>query len=97
VKANVNGVDGDNFRPLTLLDWQVHVYGDAAPGTQALCAGRRLALHVFPWRPEMGRIGLRRNAVYLVRPDGYVALVNPEGDDTAVTAYLDARKLTPTR
>jgi hypothetical protein len=97
VKANVNGVDVDNFRPLTSLDWQVHVYGNAAPGIQALCAGRRLPLHVFPWRPEMDRIGLRRNVVYFVRPDGYVALVNPEGDDSVVAAYLDARKLTPTR
>jgi 2-polyprenyl-6-methoxyphenol hydroxylase-like FAD-dependent oxidoreductase len=97
VKANVNGVDVDNFRPLTSLDWQVHVYGNAAPGIQALCAGRRLPLHVFPWRPEMDRIGLRRNVVYLVRPDGFVALVNPEGDDSVVAAYLDARKLTPTR
>ena len=63
----------DNFTPLTSLDWQVHVYGDAAPEIQAMCRERELPLHVFPWRPEMDRAGLRRNAVYLVRPDGYVA------------------------
>jgi hypothetical protein len=43
----------------------------------------------------MGRTGLRRNAVYLVRPDGYVALADPEGSAAAVTSYLDARKITP--
>jgi hypothetical protein len=95
VKVGLNGVDGDNFTPLTSLDWQVHIYGDAAPEMRAVCAGRTLPLHVFPWRPEMGRTGLRRNAVYLVRPDGYLALVDPKGSAAAVTSYLDARKLTP--
>ena len=96
VKADLNGA-GDNFAPLTSLDWQVHVYGDAAPEIQTVCDGRKLPLHVFPWRPEMGRTGLRRNAVYLVRPDGYVALADPEGSATAVASYLDARNLTAPR
>jgi 2-polyprenyl-6-methoxyphenol hydroxylase-like FAD-dependent oxidoreductase len=94
VKVNMNGVE-DNFMPLTSLDWQVHVYGDAAPTIQAVCDARKLALHVFPWRPEMGRPGLQRNAVYLVRPDGHVALADPEGSATAITSYLDARRLAP--
>ncbi len=95
VTANAN--DADNFTPLTSLDWQVHVYGDAAPEIQATCAERTLPLHVFPWRPAIGRTGLRRGAAYLVRPDGYVALACPEGSGTVVASYLDARKLTPTR
>jgi hypothetical protein len=97
VKAKLNGVDKGNFAALTSLDWQVHVYGEAAPKIQTACAERKLPLHVFPWRPGMGRTGLRRDAVYLVRPDGYVALADPEGSATAVTSYLDARKLAPTR
>jgi hypothetical protein len=94
VKAAANEA-GDNFAPLTSLDWQVHVYGEATPEIRAMCDGRKLPLHVFPWRPEMGRAGLRRNAVYLLRPDGYVALANPEGSATAVMSYLDTRKLIP--
>jgi hypothetical protein len=43
----------------------------------------------------MGRTGLRCSAVYLVRPDGYVALADPEGSATTITRYLDARKLSP--
>jgi FAD binding domain len=85
--------DVDNFTPLTSLDWQVHVYGDAAPEIQAVCTERTLSLHVLPWRPEMGGAGLRRNAVYLVRPDGYVALADSEGNATALTAYLDATRI----
>ncbi len=95
VKTDSNGFSKDNFAPLTSLDWQVHVYGDAAPEIQASCDARKLPLHVFPWRPEMHGAGLRRNAVYLVRPDGYVALADPGGSSTAIASYLDARKLTP--
>jgi 2-polyprenyl-6-methoxyphenol hydroxylase-like FAD-dependent oxidoreductase len=94
VKPELNQA-GDNFTPLTSLDWQVHVYGDVTPEIQAVCANRKLPLHVFSWRPKMGRAGLRRNAVYLLRPDGHVALVDPAGTATSVTSYLDARKLTP--
>jgi 2-polyprenyl-6-methoxyphenol hydroxylase-like FAD-dependent oxidoreductase len=94
VKTKLNGVESDNFAPLSSLDWQVHVYGDAAPEIRAVCEERKLPLHVFPWGPEMSRAGLQPNAAYLLRPDGYVALADPAGSATAVTSYLDARKLT---
>jgi 2-polyprenyl-6-methoxyphenol hydroxylase-like FAD-dependent oxidoreductase len=88
-----NGNDADNFTPLTSLDWQVHVYGDPTPDLHATCQKRALPLHAFPWRPEMGRIGLRRDALYLVRPDGYVAFADPRGGATTLLSYLDARGL----
>jgi hypothetical protein len=93
VKGGLNGIDGDNFTPLTSLDWQVHVYGAAAPGIMAVCDERHLPLHIFPWRPEMAGNGLRRNAVYLVRPDGYVGVVNAAGSAMAITSYLDKHNL----
>ena len=92
VKSALNG--NDNFAPLTSLAWQVHIYGEANSELGRLCAERGLPLHVFPWRPEVGRTGLRRNAVYLLRPDGYVALADREGRAGAVASYLDSRKLT---
>jgi 2-polyprenyl-6-methoxyphenol hydroxylase-like FAD-dependent oxidoreductase len=87
--------DADNYSSLMSLDWQVHVYGGAAPEIQAVCKERTLPLHVFPWRLESGRAGLRRNAVYLVRPDGYVALADPEGQAAAIASYFDAHGLLP--
>lgn len=85
----------DNFAALRSLDWQVHVYGDATRNLENMCAERRLPLHTFSWRSEVNRAGLRRNAAYLVRPDGYVALADAEGTPAAISAYLDARKLVP--
>ncbi len=97
VEMNLNGVDSDNFAPLTSMDWQAHVYGDAMPELQAVCDARKLPLRVFAWRPETSRAGLRRNALYLVRPDGYVALADPDASVAALTSFLDARELTPAR
>jgi hypothetical protein len=94
VKTTNNGAEHDNFEPLTSLDWQVHVYGQPTSELQALCTQRNLPLHVFPWSPEMDRTGLQENAVYLVRPDGYVALADPTGSAVAMTSYLHTHRFT---
>ena len=93
VKVNVHGVGEDNFAPLRSLDWQVHVYGDADHTIQEMCKARRLPLHTFPWRPDIGRAGLQRNAVYLVRPDGYVGVADSQGSAMTIASYLDTRRL----
>ena len=80
----------DNFTPLTSLDWQVHVYGSATRDIRALSQERRLPLHEFAWLPAMGRAGLHRNGVYLVRPDGYVALAEADPSTSPLASYLDA-------
>ncbi len=86
---------GDNFAPLAALDWQVHVYGDPTRELVETCAARRLPLHAFPWRRACRRAGLRRNAAYLVRPDGYVAMADRDASAVKLGAYLDAHRLRP--
>jgi hypothetical protein len=90
-----SGGKADNFAPLASLDWQVHTYGEAAPGIAEACGARGLALHVFPWSPAARRSGLRRGAVYLVRPDGYVGLADPEASPAKLGRYLDSRGIRP--
>jgi hypothetical protein len=94
VKPGEGGAGEDNYAPLRSVDWQVHVYGEAGPELRTFCDSRKLPLHIFPWRSEMDQTGLRRDALYLVRPDGYVALADADGRATAVDSYLEARKLT---
>jgi 2-polyprenyl-6-methoxyphenol hydroxylase-like FAD-dependent oxidoreductase len=85
-------VDGsDNFAPLNNLDWQVHVYGSAGRELAAWCAQRNLPLHVFPWRDEYGQAEFVRDTLYLLRPDTYVALVDPSGSVTALDRYISDR------
>ncbi len=80
----------DNFAPLSSMNWQVHVYGSESPQLRRLCEDRRLPLHIFAWRDEMRRAKLLKNALYLIRPDEYVAFADPKGDVDALEAYLTA-------
>jgi 2-polyprenyl-6-methoxyphenol hydroxylase-like FAD-dependent oxidoreductase len=84
-----------NFAPLSSLAWQLHIYGNVPSAVRALCEQRRLPLHLFPWHRGMRRAGLRPNALYLLRPDGYIALADPEASATQLAAYLDAHGLAP--
>jgi flavin-dependent dehydrogenase len=80
----------DNFAPLDSMTWQIHVYGIPAPQLHAVCAAHRLTLHAFTWHSAMTSAGLRRNALYLVRPDEHVAFTDPNGDIEALNRYLAA-------
>jgi 2-polyprenyl-6-methoxyphenol hydroxylase-like FAD-dependent oxidoreductase len=81
----------DNFAPLASLTWQVHVYGKPRGGLAEVCAALQLPLHLFAWQQAMRRVGLLRAALYLVRPDGYVALVDPHADPERLRQYFDER------
>jgi hypothetical protein len=90
------GPNEDNFAPLESLAWQVHVYGEPRPGLADACLPLGLPIHAFAWTPNMSRSGLIRGALYLVRPDGYVALADSEGDPEALRRYLAAFPLPET-
>src|SRR5262249_51735063 len=84
------GPGQDNFAPLASLTWQVHVYGMPRPGLAEVCAELQFPLHRFEWRQGMRRAGLLRSALYLVRPDGYVALAVPHANPERVRGYWRA-------
>jgi 2-polyprenyl-6-methoxyphenol hydroxylase-like FAD-dependent oxidoreductase len=96
--ATANGTLGngnvgmDNFEPLKSLDWHVHIYGAARPEIENACRKRPspLALHLFPWTPAAAHAGLQRDALYLVRPDGYIALADPKASVATLNSHLDA-------
>ena len=57
----------------------------------AWCDERGISLHSFAWRPEHATAGLARDALYLLRPDTYVALAEPSGTPEAVDRYCAER------
>ncbi len=78
-----------NLDPLTSLAPQVHVYGTPGPGLVAAAAAGGLVLHAYPWTAGARAAGLRRHALYLVRPDGYLALVDPKQRVDRLARALD--------
>src|SRR6266404_3277369 len=84
--APVDGVD--NFDSLATMGWQVHVYGSASVELAAWCAAHNVLLHIFGWRSEYETAGLARDALYLLRPDTYVALADGSGAPNALDRYF---------
>jgi 2-polyprenyl-6-methoxyphenol hydroxylase-like FAD-dependent oxidoreductase len=87
----IEAADSDNYEPLKEMTWQVHVYGTASPELRTWCERHVLPLHEFAWRQEFGRAGFAQNAVYLIRPDTYVALAAADGTTGALQRYFDGR------
>ena len=84
----VNLADGDNYQAMKRIGWQVHVYGVAADDLRRWCEERGVPLQVYPWRQTMEHAGLRENALYLIRPDTYVAVAAAQ-DVAEVERYLE--------
>jgi 2-polyprenyl-6-methoxyphenol hydroxylase-like FAD-dependent oxidoreductase len=85
--------DTDNFAILSAMTWQVHVYGTARAELVDWCTARDVPLHVFDWRPKHETAGLARDALYLVRPDTYVALADASGVPDVLDRYCSERGL----
>lgn len=79
--------EGSNFDALRTLSWQLHVYGSPGPEVLSWSARRGLRLHVFPHSGQAARAGLAEDALYLVRPDGYVGLAQAEFNAAELDAY----------
>jgi 2-polyprenyl-6-methoxyphenol hydroxylase-like FAD-dependent oxidoreductase len=81
----------DNFSSLSAMIWQVHVYGAARAELADWCADRHVPLHVFEWKPKHEVAGFARDALYLLRPDTYVALAEASGAPEALDRYCSER------
>ena len=81
----------DNYDSLTTIQWQVQVYGEAKADLAQWCTKHGIALHVFAWEHAYEKAGIARNATYLLRPDTYVALADPEGEASTLNRYFEER------
>jgi 2-polyprenyl-6-methoxyphenol hydroxylase-like FAD-dependent oxidoreductase len=104
IAGNVHGGDrlpwvdvseGGNFAPLKSLDWQIHIYGQAGDALRRAAFDSKLALHEFDWSEQADRAGLKRDAMYLVRPDGHVALADSTQDVGKLRRFVSRFKIAP--
>jgi len=88
-------IDGqDNFHTLAQAVWQIHVYGSLRDELKVWARQRGLQLHVFKWTSAHGHAGLAQNAAYLLRPDTYVGLAEPDASTQVLESYLAERGIT---
>jgi 2-polyprenyl-6-methoxyphenol hydroxylase-like FAD-dependent oxidoreductase len=81
----------DNYESLKSLAWQVHVYGAPRRGVKETCSSLHLPLQIFQWTTEAERAGFTRSAVYVVRPDGYVAIADEGAAPQKWSEYFNRR------
>jgi 2-polyprenyl-6-methoxyphenol hydroxylase-like FAD-dependent oxidoreductase len=78
----------DNFASLASRQWQGHIYGNARSELAEVCGKVGLPLHTLPWSEASESAGLLKDALYVVRPDGYVALAHDGNDPNRLQSYL---------
>ncbi len=83
----------DNHQSLSAMEWQAHVYGHALPDVASWCERHATPLHVFPWTAKHDRAGLARDALYLIRPDSYIAFADERGSAEGLQRYFSERGL----
>jgi 2-polyprenyl-6-methoxyphenol hydroxylase-like FAD-dependent oxidoreductase len=84
----VRGAGFDNYEALKRVDWQVHVYGDTQDALRRWCDEHGIQLHAYRWDDTMGGAGLKKDAVYLIRPDSYVAFASAGQDTAGIDEFL---------
>jgi len=78
----------DNHESLNALTWQVHVYGTATESLSKWCKSHGLPLHRFECTRKAKWSGLIQNAAYLIRPDAYIAAIDPSGGHELFNKYF---------
>jgi 2-polyprenyl-6-methoxyphenol hydroxylase-like FAD-dependent oxidoreductase len=83
----------DNFESLAAMSWQVHIYGTAHDDVRDWCERHRMPLCTFDWDAVYEEAGLQRNALYLLRPDTYIALAEADASAVRLDQYFTDRRL----
>jgi 2-polyprenyl-6-methoxyphenol hydroxylase-like FAD-dependent oxidoreductase len=85
----------DNFDTFRSVCWQLHVYGSPRAELSNWCKSNSLPLHAFAWQERYKRSGLAENAMYLLRPDTYVALAAEDQNPEILRRYFTDHELSP--
>lgn len=79
---------GDNFACLKNMRWQVHIYGSASSELKEWCTANSLQLEVFEYTVKHKHAGFIQHALYLVRPDMYIALIDKSAQVEKLEQYF---------
>lgn len=69
-------------------DWQIHSFSQSPSALVFLAHAARLPLHTLPWSDAAATAGFAREGLYVVRPDGHVALAASHHRLDALEAIL---------
>jgi hypothetical protein len=88
-------VSAEETAALARMTWQAVVYGQASDALAAWCHDHGVALRVFEHRDDLAAVGVPKDALFLLRPDTYVAVADPRGDPAGLERYFAERQIRP--
>lgn len=80
----------NNFDALKQLGWQVHVYGKASTLLRKNLQTQNIPLYEFAWSKAAKEKNLKENAAYLIRPDGYISVVDYTADGADIKKMMQS-------
>ncbi len=88
-----------NFEPLGNKNWQIHCYGMLSDKLHDFFSDKKIPVYIFEWTATAKKAGYLENAIYAVRPDGYVGLADEQADferlSNYTNRYIQPNKNTP--
>lgn len=83
----------NNYNSLTLLDWQLHVYGKMTAEFKQFTQQQNIKSYEFAWEENLNKLGFEKNAIYLIRPDGYIAYADTVQNYQELHLFLEVNKI----
>lgn len=78
----------DNYKASEAITWQVHLYGKADPALREWCEKRSIPLQIIDWKADYQIAGIEYGAMYLIRPDMYIALATAQSAPDMLDRYF---------
>lgn len=79
----------DNYDCLNSLAWHIQIYGSTHSNFNSVANFRGFRIFEFSWSKEAESLGFIRDAFYLVRPDGHIALCDSRQNPSVFKSYLN--------
>lgn len=80
---------GSNYENLKSMDWQIHIYGKTDEKFMSVSNFRGFKIYQFDWDKNTEAAGFIKDAFYLVRPDGYIGLIEKKQNTEFLKNYLN--------
>lgn len=77
--------------------WTAHAVGQLDPSASTELRDSGVPVRIWPEDAAMRKAGYRAGALYLVRPDGHVGLVDLKPSARSLKAYLEHHELVPAK
>jgi 2-polyprenyl-6-methoxyphenol hydroxylase-like FAD-dependent oxidoreductase len=70
------------------MRWNIQVFGKVHNNLKRYCDKSHIRLEHYPWNNKFQQKGIKKNFIYLIRPDGYIGLIDPKGKPENIQKYF---------